>query len=95
MQCIFVFWFLYTLLSHVDKINFNGEKKNYSIAAITSILFAIHPLQVESVVWQLTLVSKNCKRYINFFYFGYIVPISRQKVAFHQVFFEISSLILY
>jgi protein O-mannosyl-transferase len=49
---LLVFWFVLLLMNQFkNKTEYYDQKKSYIIATITSLLFALHPINVESVVW--------------------------------------------
>jgi protein O-mannosyl-transferase len=52
INSLLVFWFVLLLIGQLqNSISEYNLKKSYLIAAITSILFALHPINVESVIW--------------------------------------------
>lgn len=51
LNVLLVFWFVLLLLKKEDEINTSKEGKPIFIAFFTALVFAIHPLKVESVVW--------------------------------------------
>jgi tetratricopeptide (TPR) repeat protein len=57
LNCLLVFWFIYLL------------SRNLALSFLTSLLFAIHPLRVESVVW----ISERKDVLYAFFYLSALI----------------------
>jgi tetratricopeptide (TPR) repeat protein len=79
---LFVFWLAYLLfLQFKDEIT-QSKSKPMLFASITSLLFAIHPLNIESVAW----VSERKNVLFVFFFLlsiiGYIKYITTEKLFF-------------
>ncbi len=51
LNVLLVFWFVLLLLKKKDEINISKAGKPLFIAFFTALVFAIHPLKVESVIW--------------------------------------------
>jgi protein O-mannosyl-transferase len=51
INVLLVFWFVLLLLKKKDKINIPRTGKPLFVAFFTALVFAIHPLKVESVIW--------------------------------------------
>jgi protein O-mannosyl-transferase len=68
---ILVFWLILGVLKYFenDKERKTVNNKNFAIAAITSILFLIHPIQVESVAW----IAERKNVLYSFFYLSSIL----------------------
>jgi protein O-mannosyl-transferase len=51
LNVLLVFWFVLLLLKKKDEIELPSSGKPLFIAFFTALVFAIHPLKVESVIW--------------------------------------------
>jgi protein O-mannosyl-transferase len=51
LNVLFVFWFVLLLLKNKTKILLPKAGKPLFVAFVTALLFAIHPMRVESVIW--------------------------------------------
>ena len=51
LNVLLVFWFVLLLLKKKDEIELPNAGKPLFIAFFTALVFAIHPLKVESVIW--------------------------------------------
>jgi hypothetical protein len=70
-NAILVFWLIFSILKYFenDKESETVNNKNFAIAALTSILFVVHPIQVESVAW----IAERKNVLYSFFYLGSIL----------------------
>ena len=51
LNVLLVFWFVLLLLKNKSEILLSKTGKPLFVAFVTALLFAIHPMRVESVVW--------------------------------------------
>jgi protein O-mannosyl-transferase len=51
LNVLFVFWFVLLLLKNKSEILLPKAGKPLFVAFVTALLFAIHPMRVESVIW--------------------------------------------
>jgi protein O-mannosyl-transferase len=51
LNVLLVFWFVLLLLKKKDKVELPTTGKPLFVAFFTALVFAIHPLKVESVIW--------------------------------------------
>lgn len=51
LNVLLVFWFVLLLLKKKGEIELPSSEKSLFIAFFTALVFAIHPLKVESVIW--------------------------------------------
>jgi hypothetical protein len=85
---ILVYWLVLLIIKSIDNKNIIQDfdfKKSNILAAITSLLFAIHPINVESVAW----VSERKNLLFTFFFLlsliSYIKYLKRNNYLFYFI----------
>ena len=87
LNTFLVFWFIFLLakLPAGNKENIFNGKKPFYLAAIASLLFALHPVNVESVAWISERKNLLCTFFFILSLISYIKYLNHKRFLFYYV----------